>query len=315
MEKISIIIPVYNVEKYLARCLESIVNQTYKNIEIIVIDDGSTDESGRICDEFAKKDNRIIVIHKKNGGVSEARNAGLGVCHGEYIGFVDPDDYIEPNMYSIMVNSSKEKSADIVVCGYKVFGDRVEECIFENREYKTDEAMCLLLKNRYMPSFLWNKLFKSELFHNKSFLVGYRYEDLLIMHELFKDAKKVVAVSEQLYFYYIREDSITGSTKYSKSGEFVDSLEQRCEDLKNSIYYDDALYGKFICIRRLVYEIIVNKEPKTEFYNRLITIEKECFKVISKNCSFTNRIVSKLFLFCPKLYAYLRLVCQKVLHK
>ena len=104
MGKVSIIVPIYNVEKYLSKCIESILSQTYKNIEIILVDDGSPDNSPQICDEYAKKDDRIIVIHKANGGVSSARNAGIDIATGKYIGFVDPDDYIENNMYELMVN-------------------------------------------------------------------------------------------------------------------------------------------------------------------------------------------------------------------
>ena len=119
-ELISIIVPVYNVEQYLDDCLISIINQTYKNIEIILIDDGSTDKSGKICDEYAKKDSRIIVIHKENGGVSSARNAGLRIAKGAYIGFVDPDDWIAEDMYEVLYSNAKKYDADVSVCKYKI---------------------------------------------------------------------------------------------------------------------------------------------------------------------------------------------------
>ena len=121
MEKqplISVIVPVYNVENYLPRCLDSIINQTYTNLEILLVDDGATDNSGKLCDEYAQKDNRIRVFHKENGGVSSARNMGLDNATGEYIAFVDSDDYIDKCMYEIMLNSSVQNNADIVVCGY-----------------------------------------------------------------------------------------------------------------------------------------------------------------------------------------------------
>lgn len=123
-ELISIIVPVYNVEQYLDDCLISIINQTYKNLEIILIDDGSTDKSGKICDEYAKKDSRIIVIHKENGGVSSARNAGLRIAKGAYIGFVDPDDWIAEDMYEVLYSNAKKYDADVSVCKYKIVKNR-----------------------------------------------------------------------------------------------------------------------------------------------------------------------------------------------
>lgn len=115
---ISIIVPVYNVEKYLNKCIDSIINQTYKNIEIILVDDGSTDNSGKICDEYLLRDSRIKVIHKNNGGLSSARNEGINISSGEYIGFVDSDDWVEPNMYEEMYKKILYSNADIVDCGY-----------------------------------------------------------------------------------------------------------------------------------------------------------------------------------------------------
>ena len=124
MELISIIVPVYNVEQYLDDCLVSILNQTYKNLEIILIDDGSTDNSGKICDEYAKKDSRIIVFHKENGGVSSARNAGLRIAKGIYIGFVDPDDWIAEDMYEVLYLNAKKYDADVSVCKSKIVINR-----------------------------------------------------------------------------------------------------------------------------------------------------------------------------------------------
>ena len=118
MEKISIVVPIYNVEKYVKKCIESLIKQTYKNIEIILVDDGSTDSSAEIIDEYANKDSRIIAIHQKNKGVSSARNTGLKAARGEYIGFVDPDDYVDCQMYEVMVNKLQASLADLVVCGY-----------------------------------------------------------------------------------------------------------------------------------------------------------------------------------------------------
>ena len=125
---ISIIVPIYNVEKYLKKCIDSIINQTYKNLEIILVDDGSPDNCGKICDEYAKKDNRIKVIHKENGGVSSARNVGVENATGEYIGFVDSDDYIEKDMYEVLINNLKKENADIsIISNYEVYKNKIIE--------------------------------------------------------------------------------------------------------------------------------------------------------------------------------------------
>lgn len=314
MDKISIIMPIYNVDKYLQKSLDTVINQTYSNLEIILVDDGSTDESGRICDEYEKKDERIRVIHKENGGLSDARNAGLTASTGKLIGFVDPDDYIDLNMYSILVDALKRESAEIAFCGYMEVGNRSEVYTFENRVYTKAEAMKGLLRNQ-IPSFAWNKLYKRELFDNLRFKVGFRYEDVRIMHKIFVRAEKVVSISAPQYFYYIRDDSITGQTKFENAGEFVKSLEQRCEDLQGTEYLIDAQYGEYACLRRLIYEIIIHKEPKTDFYEQLLVKSKILHKKVKKNCSITGKVVGLLFSKSPEIYSYLRFCCKKILNK
>ena len=189
---VSVIIPVYNVEKYLKKCVESVINQTYKNLDIILVDDGSEDLSGRMCDEWEKKEKRITAIHKRNGGLSDARNVGLDVAKGDYYVFIDSDDYISPDMIEIMMDSAKRNSCEIAICNMIRFSESGDSFPF----YKpaTNEQV-LLGEKRYQtlsqPS-VCNKLFRADLFENIRFPKGKYYEDTFIYHELLFRAKNVV---------------------------------------------------------------------------------------------------------------------------
>ena len=164
MYLISIIVPVYNVESYLKKCLESIINQTYKNIEIILIDDGSTDSSGKICDDYANKDKRIKVIHKQNGGVSDARNTALDICRGDYIGFIDSDDYIELDMYETLLKFLLNNNLDVAMCSsYTVKNKQLIRCKNFKPYILTGKEAIIndLLINKYKgsPIVVWNKFY------------------------------------------------------------------------------------------------------------------------------------------------------------
>ena len=156
--KISVIIPVYNVEKYLKRCLDSVINQTYKNLEIILIDDGSTDKSGNICDEYAAKDKRIIVIHKENGGLSDARNKGLDICTGDYISFIDSDDWIENGFYEYVVNNVKDN--DLLIFDYYITNGKNSKWIkYKNTEVELSKEKCLIeLAKAKLQSYTCNNM-------------------------------------------------------------------------------------------------------------------------------------------------------------
>ena len=200
--KVTVIVPVYNVEKYLRKCLDSLINQTYKNLEIIVVDDGSTDNSVKICDEFANRDNRITVIRQKNGGISIARNAGLGKMTGSYVTFVDSDDYLEINAVEKFLKISITEGADIV-CSETIiiFKDRiVHNSNKENEKYSTE-----LIKEKILLDKLGNhaatKFYKAELWKNIRFPEKLVYEDFYIMPSVCVNAKKIVYKCEPLYYY------------------------------------------------------------------------------------------------------------------
>ena len=240
---LSIIIPAFNIEQYISRCLDSLINQSYKNIEIIVVNDGSTDSTGDIIDSYVKKDNRIKVIHKKNEGVSIARNTGIHLAKGDYIGFVDGDDTVDDEMFETLIQNAINYNTDISHCGYKmVFPSRTDYyyntgdiVIQDNQEGLKD----LLKADRVEPG-LWNKIYKSSLFEDIRLNENIKYnEDLLANFYLFKKAKKSVFYDKCLYNYMIRKGS--AATKQISKNKIIDPI-LVLEEIKNSLEKGTDLY-------------------------------------------------------------------------
>jgi len=219
-DKISVIIPVYNVEKYLERCIRSVCEQTYTNLEIILVDDGSPDSCPLMCDEYAKKDKRILVIHKSNGGISSARNAALNVATGSYFFFVDSDDYIHPHAIEELYNTCITHDADISIgLHYVERGEQllIEDPIIDELEiYSSFEGLKELVTDKTMRNYAWNKLFKSELFENIRFPEGKCYEDIATIYLLFHKAHKICRIPKYLYYYQMRDDSISSNVNIEK---------------------------------------------------------------------------------------------------
>lgn len=213
-KKVTVVVPVYNVSNYLEKCIDSIINQTYKKLEIILVDDGSTDNSGAICDDFASKDKRIKVIHKENGGLSDARNFGIDIATGEYIVFVDSDDYIALDMIEFLYNSLESNEADISTCLYQNFydGEDVLESD-DNISYvcSNTEALEKMLYQQDCTTSAWGKLYKTSLFDGIRYPKGKICEDLDTTYLLFSKANKIVINTAKKYFYLQRETSIINS--------------------------------------------------------------------------------------------------------
>lgn len=208
---ISVIVPVYNVSAYLDRCMRSLIEQTYRNLEIILVDDGSTDNSGELCDQWAKKDTRVRVIHRKNNGLSQARNTGLDAATGEYITFVDSDDILSPHLCRVLYDSIRE-CAEIAICDAEHIFPEKPYAFFVSEEAQTLTAESAICQMWYQKSFLpsaWGKLYRRELFQGKQFTPGRIFEDIDIMHELFDAANTIVYNRSKLYGYVHREGSIT----------------------------------------------------------------------------------------------------------
>ena len=229
MNLISVIIPVYNSEKYLRACLDSVINQTYKHLDIILINDGSTDQSGYICDEYAKKDSRIKVIHQNNQGVSAARNKGMSEIKGDYVSFIDADDTLDLDMYELLYMLILKYKADIAHCGYKhIVGDEVRfvhdtKTIHVQRQ---NEALKCLIGGRLFVGSLWNKLYSVKLLKNIKFDESIKInEDILFNFEVFRRAKLTVFADYSKYNYIARLNTsacfITADEKKAKDACFV----------------------------------------------------------------------------------------------
>lgn len=213
-ELISIIVPIYNVESYLTKCIDSLIRQTYKNIEIILIDDGSPDNCGVICDEYAQKDTRIVVIHQSNSGVSSARNAALDICKGEYIMFVDSDDWIEINFCEEAINMIHSKAVDCVSFGYYEYinGNKSIKVTSKPRYIQSEEAIKSIINfDDVIYNLVWNKISHRSLFDEVRFPEGYLYEDNAVVYKIFDKAKMIYISDKPLYNYFRRLGSTTWS--------------------------------------------------------------------------------------------------------
>ncbi len=222
MEKlVSVIVAVYNIEEYLPRCVDSILAQTYRNLEIILVDDGSKDQSGNICDSYAEKDRRIKVIHKKNGGLSDARNAGMNAATGEYIGFVDGDDWIEPDMYRAMYFACEKEKAQAAVCRYKQITKSgiIDGSAGNSVSLSRDEALEIYVcgDERYLIyNSVWSKLFARDLVEGMRFPVGKNSEDIMFTTRAFCRMERLVYLDEAYYNYVLDRE---GSIMNEKAGE------------------------------------------------------------------------------------------------
>jgi glycosyltransferase involved in cell wall biosynthesis len=231
--KISIIVPVYKVEDYLNACLDSITAQTYQNLEIILVDDGSPDGCGAICDAYGAKDSRIRVIHQPNGGVAAARNAGLAAATGDWIGWVDADDWIEKDMFAFMLSNALAEQADVCVCGrYEELPGGTGSFGFPKRRLLDRRAaLKALLENRELDDALYDKLWKRQLFQNIRFPEGRTYEDLATVYRLLEKARRILCLPEQKYHYRRRSGSIVGDTSLPNRMNHYLAAQARYEDM------------------------------------------------------------------------------------
>lgn len=253
------------------------MKQTYKNLEIILVDDGSSDKSAEICDKLKKVDNRIIVVHKKNGGLSDARNVGIEISTGKYLGFIDSDDYIQNDMYEYLYKLIKENNADISICDYEIIYEeedfQVEEKTNKIQTYTKIDAMKELLKRNQIQDYAWNKLYKRNLFCNIKYPVGRKMEDLGTTYKLFDKANKIVRGNQKKYYYLQRIGSIVNNKTIDL---FIDKYEltfERYNYLRNK--YGEVIENEIDMLQKIlelyqikdiaVYKYIEEKEL-TKFY-------------------------------------------------
>ena len=232
---ISVIVPVYNVEPYLRKCLDSIVNQTYSDLEILVIDDGSTDGCGKICDEYVERDERVKVFHTENRGLSCARNLGLDEAKGEWIGFVDSDDWIEPDMYEALLKRAEETGADVVECGvYLEYQNKIEERKRKDSQYSGMESVRMLLRWELSDA-VWDKLWKKECFSFTRFPEGRIFEEYATTYRLFLDANCISTIAGSKYHYLQRKGSLSNNHEMKNLVGYWLSHRERYEALYDQV--------------------------------------------------------------------------------
>lgn len=314
---ISIIVPIYNIELYINRCVESIVNQIYKNLEIILVDDGSNDKSGDICDDWVKVDSRIKVIHKKNGGLSDARNAGLDIAKGDYIAFVDGDDFIDANMYQDMLNFFKKYNCDVCVCGICKIEDGKE---FITRPYRyldkrfkvlnNEEALVELLNDKIDVSSC-NKLYKREIVEDLRFPYGITNEDFALMYKYFFKSKQVIIINKNYYKYIQRDESITTTKfnerqfdKYYNCLNMVKFIQKKIPNLLDVAH--EYLWYQTFCLLKKVYVDNLYKSYHKHIIVMRKTLKNDFLKILfNKKIGIKVKLMYICIGWSPKLYMFI----------
>ncbi len=295
---ISIIIPVYNVEKYLRECLDSVLAQTYKNLEVILIDDGSPDSCGKICDEYAAKDNRIKVIHQTNQGVSAARNVGLDAARGEYIGFVDSDDYIQPDMYEYLYQLISKDNADIAMCNV-IQTDTFKSTSPIQENYRLIKNKDLFDYSDWM--YLVNKLFKNTIFKNLSFQMGASAgEDSYIMFHIIKNISLVALGKESKYYYRPNSSSATHvwRTSHLKELRFFEEWLEYAKEENLTEFYHNELRRRNYHIVRWLSQLSDNPLPNKDVINQLTSYIRKNWRTSFLDSKIDLKIKCFLALCC-----------------
>lgn len=315
---ISVIVPVYKVEPYLHRCADSILAQTFKKFELILVDDGSPDNCPQICDEYSEKDNRVKVIHKANGGLGSARNAGLDIAVGEYLAFVDSDDYIGPTMLEKMLNSLEGENADICICGFQRFGElnsNVKTTAFaEYTVISGEEALGGLFSNNYILfTIACNKLLKRQLFNTLRFPEGKLYEDGYAAFRYLYEAKKVVCLKESFYFYRIRQGSITTTENHDRIIDSFSAETDAVDFLRSSGLRALMLKAQKRYLLALVAALRRYNPSREEISEQFKEVHKEYRRqfrglLLHPDISGKEKVVAVLFRLSPRL-------CQRVIRR
>lgn len=305
--------PIHNVEKYLPRCVDSIINQEYKNLEIILVDDGSPDNSPQVCDEYAEKDNRIKVIHKENGGLSDARNAGMEIATGEYVAFVDSDDWIETDFISELYKGIKS-GADIAECATRLVGDNDQTLsVRGSKEGKISrkDALLKLILEQGIYQTVWNKLYKKSQIQDIPFAVGKYHEDDFWTWQIFMKIDSLYLCEKPMYNYLQRENSIIGSNFSLKKLDGVQARYERMLGLKDVPVVGDFAVTSFV--NSLIYSMqcsmkYLNKDDRAIALNRIMDYKSKV-KLTSAHYSIMTkkeRLWIRLFMFMPKVTVKIR---------
>lgn len=326
LPKVSVVVPIYKVEKYLSRCVESILNQTYFNLEIILVNDGSPDQCGEIAEHYAKADHRIQVVHKENGGLSDARNAGMQCVTGEYTLFLDSDDWLEHNMVEEMVDKSLLYMADIVqVAFYYAFDDHL---LLDNRHYSiTGDAIILdnkllmyeLVINERVKNFAWGKLYRTKLVKDIPFKKGVLFEDVFWAHQVMHRVHTYVILHQPMYYYYQRTDSIV-ATYTPRNLDIIRGAKERHRFIEK--YYTELTSESYKTILKMClihYSLLlVNRKKDIAGLHRkeIQQYVKDNLGQLVKAAQTDQHLRRQLFLFNIHPYLYIcYLLARKVLRK
>lgn len=320
MVALSIIVPVYRVDKYLHKCIDSILDQTFKDFELILIDDGSPDECGKICDEYACIDSRVHVIHQENKGLSAARNAGINVAKGQFLAFVDSDDWVEPNIYEVLIENIVKSNTDIAVCGIRNY--------FKSNPYKEDKGnkqirnmvlskdQCfemIFSKDDCITAFAWNKVYRTAVFSALRYPEGQIYEDSFLILDILSKCNSAFVTTAKLYNYRRYENSITGSSFCNGEMDRIMSSEKNYNVFKEHYpqyleYAEANLYRNyFLTLGKMVLDIDrVDPNDMSNVINRLndnieFILKSKEFTLKRKISAVALRIHPALFKACVKL--------------
>jgi glycosyltransferase involved in cell wall biosynthesis len=283
--EISIIVPVYGVEKYLDKCVKSILSQTFKEFELILVDDGSPDNCGAMCDAYAETDDRIVVVHKENGGLSAARNAGIAIARGRYLGFVDSDDYIESDMYELLYNNLKKEEADLSIVGiFDLYAGKEPE--IKKHEYIVTDmlgAAKIILEGKLVSVNAYNKLYKKEIFDHVRYPEGMITEDAAVILKVLEQTTKVVIDTSQKYYYYHRENSISSNHFSKKDLDTIKAWEDNEKHVLKKYPELKNLVHTRVC---WAYFTVLDKMMNSQIEKEDLTTQKEIIRFLRKNSLF-----------------------------
>ncbi|SNU06213.1 Glycosyl transferase family 2 [Lachnospiraceae bacterium] len=339
---ISIIVPVYNVKLYIKEAIESILSQSYTDYEVILVDDGSTDGSGAICDYYAKKDDRIRVIHQCNKGLSAARNVGLDICKGDLIAFLDPDDALCNDMLMKMYNALMDSSADIVECNFAFYKcnhrmnpshiHKMRRTYFASEGlYNMKEAICLQLQEKIAPN-AWNKLYRSEIWNDLRFREGQNYEDLDIILPVLSKAESVYVIDDVLIMHRKRPNSITTTNSFKNARDrrlaykhYMSFIKNNCSDIIDGDVRKDAMVKYY---KVLLSEYFHLSFRRGGYRKKYIALLRKCINDARKDiniseCSLRVRLGTFIYLHVPLvisgiiywIYRPFRIIYYKVLSR
>lgn len=301
---ISVIVPIYKVEKYLDRCINSIVNQTYKNLEIILVDDGSPDNCPTMCDEWSKKDNRIKVIHKINGGLSSARNSGIEQYTGEYLTFIDSDDYIEPNYIEELYSTLNQHNADMSICGLNYFnedGSVYQDIKSLSKQFYKEDRFSLLLEHNITVVVAWNKLYKRHIFEKLKYPLNKKNEDEFVIYDIIDQCRNGIAITEKkLYNYINRANSIMTSMSTKGIFDAIEAFKSRFTKTNDFKIKENCVYRMFNNYIDKYRKFKKDKETRTEIHNSFKKDYKTYKKFLTK---FKHKIKFLIFKFLPCILA------------